>query len=222
MLSFHVSDTGAGIAKDKIDKIFERFVKANNIAQGTGLGLSISKVIIEKLGGKITVSSIENKGTTFTFTLPLANEQPKEVEIIINTPQPNEVQSQANNTNPKNNNTMKTILVAEDTDSNYILAKAILGKIYNLKRAKDGMEAVNMFEEINPDLILMDMKMPNLDGLDATRIIRQLSKDVPIIALTAYAFEHDKQAALEAGCNDFLTKPYTQEMIKGMIEKYIR
>jgi CheY-like chemotaxis protein len=117
---------------------------------------------------------------------------------------------------------MKTILVAEDTDSNYILAKAILGKIYNLKRAKDGMEAVNMFEEINPDLILMDMKMPNLDGLDATRIIRQLSKDVPIIALTAYAFEHDKQAALEAGCNDFLTKPYTQEMIKGMIEKYIR
>ena len=222
MLSFHVSDTGAGIAKDKIDKIFERFVKANNIAQGTGLGLSISKVIIEKLGGKITVSSIENKGTTFTFTLPLANEQPKEVEIIINTPQPNEVQSQANNTNPQNNNTMKTILVAEDTDSNYILAKAILGKIYNLKRAKDGMEAVNMFEEINPDLILMDMKMPNLDGLDATRIIRQLSKDVPIIALTAYAFEHDKQAAFEAGCNDCLTKPYTQEMIKGMIEKYIR
>lgn len=222
MLSFHVSDTGAGIAEDKIDKIFERFVKANNIAQGTGLGLSISKVIIEKLGGKIAVSSIENKGTTFTFTLPLANEQAKEVEIIINTPQPNEVQSQANNTNPQNNNTMKTILVAEDTDSNYILAKAILGKIYNLKRAKDGMEAVNMFEEINPDLILMDMKMPNLDGLDATRIIRQLSKDVPIIALTAYAFEHDKQAALEAGCNDFLTKPYTQEMIKGMIEKYIR
>jgi CheY-like chemotaxis protein len=222
MLSFHVSDTGAGIAEDKIDKIFERFVKANNVAQGTGLGLSISKVIIEKLGGTIAVSSIENKGTTFTFTLPLANEQPKEVEIIINTPQPNEVQSQANNTNPQNNNTMKTILVAEDTDSNYILAKAILGKIYNLKRAKDGMEAVNMFEEINPDLILMDMKMPNLDGLDATRIIRQLSKDVPIIALTAYAFEHDKQAALEAGCNDFLTKPYTQEMIKGMIKKYIR
>ncbi len=222
MLSFHVSDTGAGIAADKIDKIFERFVKANNVAQGTGLGLSISKVIIEKLGGNIAVSSVENKGTTFTFTLPLANEQPKEVEVIINTPQQKEAQAQANNTNPQNNNTMKTILVAEDTDSNYILAKAILGKIYNLKRAKDGMEAVNMFEEINPDLILMDMKMPNLDGLDATRIIRQLSKDVPIIALTAYAFEHDKQAALEAGCNDFLTKPYTQEMIKGMIEKYIR
>lgn len=222
MLNFHVSDTGMGISKDKIDKIFERFVKANNVAQGTGLGLSISKVIIEKLGGTISVTSTEGKGTTFTFTLPLANKQPKEVEAIINIPQPKEELSQANDTNPQNNYTKKTILVAEDTDSNYILAKAILGKIYNLKRAKDGMEAVSMFEEINPDLILMDMKMPNLDGLDATRIIRQLSKDVPIIALTAYAFEHDKQAALEAGCNDFLTKPYTQELIKGMIEKHIR
>ncbi len=221
MLNFHVSDTGMGIAKDKVDKIFERFVKANNVAQGTGLGLSISKVIIERLGGTISVSSIEGEGTTFEFTLPLATpkqEQKKEMPTmeITSKAEPSQA-TQAN----INNETKKTILVAEDTDSNFILAKAILGKIYNLVRAKDGMEAVNMFESVKPHLILMDMKMPNLNGLDATRIIREISKEVPIIALTAYAFDHDKQAALDAGCNDFLTKPYTQEVIKEMIEKYI-
>mgnify|MGYP003294594669 CR=1 FL=1 len=221
MLHFHVTDTGMGIAKDKVDKIFERFVKANNVAQGTGLGLSISKVIIERLGGTISVSSIEGEGTTFEFTLPLATpkqEQKKEMPTmeITSKAEPSQA-TQAN----INNETKKTILVAEDTDSNFILAKAILGKIYNLVRAKDGMEAVNMFESVKPHLILMDMKMPNLNGLDATRIIREISKEVPIIALTAYAFDHDKQAALDAGCNDFLTKPYTQEVIKEMIEKYI-
>lgn len=115
-----------------------------------------------------------------------------------------------------------TILIAEDTDSNYILVKAILGKLYRLERAKDGMEAVTMFEELHPELILMDMKMPNLGGLDATKIIRELSPKTPIIALTAYAYEHDKQAAIDAGCNDFLTKPYTQEVLKQMIKKYLK
>lgn len=115
-----------------------------------------------------------------------------------------------------------TILIAEDTDSNYILVKAILGKLCRLERAKDGMEAVTMFEELHPELILMDMKMPNLGGLDATKIIRELSPKTPIIALTAYAYEHDKQAAIDAGCNDFLTKPYTQEVLKQMIKKYLK
>ena len=83
------------------------------------------------------------------------------------------------------------------------------------------MEAVTMFEEVHPDLILMDMKMPNLDGIDATRIIRELAPDIPIIALTAYAYELDKQAALKAGCNDFLTKPFTQEVLKETIKKWL-
>ena len=116
---------------------------------------------------------------------------------------------------------MKTILIAEDTDSNYILIKAILGKEYHLERAKDGMEAVNMFVELNPDIILMDMKMPNLGGLDATRIIRELSPDIPIIALTAFAYDHDRKAALEVGYNDFLTKPFTQEVLKETIKKWV-
>lgn len=116
---------------------------------------------------------------------------------------------------------LKTVLIAEDTDSNYILTKAILSKEYHLERAKDGMEAVNMFVEINPDIILMDMKMPNLGGLDATRIIRELSPDVPIVALTAFAYDHDRKAALDAGCNDFLTKPFTQEVLKETIKKWV-
>lgn len=90
-----------------------------------------------------------------------------------------------------------------------------------MERAKDGMEAVTIFEELHPDLILMDMKMPNLDGLDATKIIRELSPKIPIIALTAYAYECDRQAALKAGCNEFLTKPYKQEELKELIERHL-
>ena len=112
------------------------------------------------------------------------------------------------------------ILVAEDIDSNYILIQAILKRHYRIERAKDGIEAVNLYEALHPDLIFMDMKMPNLDGLDATRIIRQLG-NVPIVALTAYAYDSDRKAAKEAGCNDFMTKPYTPEQLLKMVEKYI-
>lgn len=230
-IEFHVSDTGIGIEADKLSKVFERFVKVNNFAQGTGLGLSICKTIIERLGGTISVSSEFGKGTTFTFTLPLpahseynqADGTDAEIHSSTAAEELREEEQDADleeETEPVKSE--KTILVAEDTDSNYILTKAILGRLYHLERAKDGMEAVTMFEELQPDLILMDMKMPNLGGLDATKIIRELSPDIPIIALTAYAYEHDKQAAKSAGCNDFLTKPYTQEVLKEMIKKYLK
>lgn len=241
-IEFHVSDTGIGIETDKLARVFERFVKVNNFAQGTGLGLSICKTIIERLGGTISVSSEVGKGTTFTFTLPLtegkretAEEQNPLSEAGFNTPDNAETRNntcgpdeethehQATQTSGASRDTRKpTILIAEDTDSNYVLVKAILGKSYHLERAKDGMEAVTMFEELHPDLILMDMKMPNLSGLDATKIIRELSPGIPVIALTAYAYEHDRQAALDAGCNDFLTKPYTQEILKELINKYLK
>lgn len=234
---FHVSDTGIGIEADKVGKVFERFVKVNNFAQGTGLGLSICKTIIERLNGNISVSSEIGKGTTFTFTLPLTSAQTQlekrdgnfieenresTVQEVSATNLPESEDAGENNGNTGKSENEKTILVAEDTDSNYILINAILGKSYRLKRAKDGMEAVTMFEDVQPDLILMDMKMPNLGGLDATRIIRELSPDVPVIALTAYAYEQDRQAALDAGCNDFLTKPFTQEILKEVIEKWLK
>lgn len=229
---FHVTDTGTGIAPEKIGKVFERFVKANNFAQGTGLGLAICKTIIERLGGTISATSELGKGTTFIFTLPANAAKEEEKKMLRNALESNELTAEEQSiitanaegtpTPTTKDAKMKTVLIAEDTDSNYILTKAILSKEYHLERAKDGMEAVNMFVELNPDIILMDMKMPNLDGLDATRIIRELSPDIPIIALTAFAYDHDRKAALEVGCNDFLTKPFTQEVLKETIKKWIR
>ncbi len=228
---FHVSDTGAGIAPDKLPTVFDRFVKANEFVQGTGLGLSISKTIVERLGGEISVSSTLGKGTTFTFILPIGDLDDEEIAQATDQPAgeatpPADSSSQVAQDDvshiPLSPSGHKyTILYAEDMDSNYVLAKAILGRLYHLERAKDGIEAVQLFEELHPDIILMDMKMPNMGGLDATRIIRELSPTVPIIILTAFAFDDDCQKAHEAGCTDFLTKPYTQEAIKSMIAKYL-
>lgn len=241
---FYVKDTGLGIEPEKLGRVFQRFAKLNNFAQGMGLGLSICKTIIERLGGEIAVSSEVGTGTTFTFWLPLENViQDTETGTNSHLPgeavgtQPSEVLPAKEDTpRPKEETTEKeedlrataagteqaTILIAEDTDSNFDLLNAILGRKYRLVRAKDGMEAVTMYDEVNPDLILMDIKMPNLDGLEATRIIRQLSAEVPIIAQSAYAYEHDRNAAEEAGCNDFISKPIAQEKLKEKIKKWLK
>ena len=118
-------------------------------------------------------------------------------------------------------NIVKTILVAEDVESNFLLLKALLGKTYRLLHAYNGKEAIDMFVEYTPDLILMDVKMPVMDGLEATRLIRVQSPTIPIIALTAFAFDQDRVRVLEAGCNDFLTKPLSPPLLKQTIEKYI-
>ena len=241
---FYVKDTGLGIEPEKLGRVFQRFAKLNNFAQSTGLGLSICKTIIERLGGEIAVSSEVGTGTTFTFWLPLENViQDTETGTNSHLPgeavgtQPSEVlPAKEDTTRPKEETTEKeedlrttaagtekaTILIAEDTDSNFDLLNAILGRKYRLVRARDGMEAVTMYDEVNPDLILMDIKMPNLDGLEATRIIRQLSAEVPIIAQSAYAYEHDRNAAEEAGCNDFISKPIAQEKLKEKIKKWLK
>lgn len=117
--------------------------------------------------------------------------------------------------------TVKTILVAEDVESNYLLLKALLGKTYHLVHAYNGQEAIEKFNETHPDLILMDVKMPIMDGLEATKLIREQSTTIPIIALTAFAFDQDRIRVLEAGCNDFLTKPLSPPLLKETIEKYI-
>ena len=228
---FHVTDTGTGIEPEKVGRVFERFAKLNNHAQGTGLGLSICKSIVERLGGQISVSSIVGVGTTFTFTLPYnTQETPKEVDSEMKTVLYKEEMPQSENGGSTNEGTGKgkgtgtgtvCILIAEDTDSNYDLLNAILSKQYRLVRANDGMEAVLLYDEVKPDLILMDIKMPNLDGLEATKIIRELSATVPIIAQSAFAYEHDVKAAMEAGCNDFIAKPIAQSKLKEVINKWL-
>lgn len=212
---FHIADTGSGISDDKIDKIFDRFIMANNQVQGTGLGLSTSKIIVEKLGGKIAVQSKMETGTTFTFTLPYisANGDMKWEEKLP----PASVKD-----NSRTSHQEMTILVAEDYQSNYDLIEAMIGKIYKLVHAHDGMEAIIFYEQYKPDLILMDIKMPNINGLDATRAIREMSADVPVIAVSAYAYEKDKIAAIESGCNDFLTKPVSADLLKMTINKYLK
>ena len=220
-VSFYVKDTGTGIPKEKLASVFDRFVKANNFVQGTGLGLSISKTIIEKLQGEISVTSEVDKGTTFSFYLPLPEE---EIELVETEVQAESTATRATTQRPARPRSSKEhkplILAAEDVESNYTLLRATLSKRYRLEWAKDGIEAVRMNEELDPDLILMDMKMPNLDGLQATAIIHEVS-DVPIIALTAFAFDSDRVKALEAGCVDFMTKPFTPERLYAMIEKYL-
>ena len=212
---FHVADTGSGISDDKIDKIFDRFIMANNQVQGTGLGLSISKIIVEKLGGKIAVQSKMETGTTFTFTLPYisANGDMKWEEKLT----PASIKD-----NNRTSHQEMTILVAEDYQSNYDLIEAMLGKMYKLVHAHDGMEAIIFYEQYKPDLILMDIKMPNINGLDATKAIREMSASVPVIAVSAYAYEKDKIAAIESGCNDFLTKPVSADLLKMTINKYLK
>lgn len=210
----YVKDTGIGVAQDKINHIFDRFVKLNSFAQGTGLGLAICRMIIEKIGGEIGATSEVGKGSTFYFTIPFMDKDRERIKV-------SEVmeEKQEDNfaTRPQQ---IKKILIAEDVESNFILVKNFIGKDYTLLWAKDGMEAVEIFKECHPDLILMDIKMPHMNGLDATHIIRSYSKEIPIIALTAYAFETDKEKALDAGCNDFVTKPVSEEALVKVLRKY--
>lgn len=211
-IEFYVKDTGTGIETDQIDKVFERFVKTDNYSQGTGLGLSICKSILDKMGGTIAVDSTFGVGSCFTFTLPIS--------CIVN-----HLANENNTSAPEyieRKEKKELVIVAEDTDSNYILLKAMIGGIYNLKRAKNGLEVVNMFEEHQPNLILMDIKMPVMNGLDATRVIRTISSDVPIIAFSAFAFEEDRNRSIESGCNDFLAKPFKKKQLVEMISKYLK
>ena len=116
---------------------------------------------------------------------------------------------------------MKKILIAEDNDSNYILMTYILKKYYQFERAKNGQEAVEMAEKGEYDIVLMDIKMPVMDGLEATKAIKESLPDLPIIALTANAFDNDRQLAMEAGCNDFLSKPVSSELCLKTIKKFV-
>lgn len=215
-IRFYVSDTGIGIPKEMQDKIFERFVKLDSMTQGTGLGLTICAMIVEKLGGKIGVDSETGKGSTFWFTLPCKVHHIQPPVINKKTAESSAISPIFfRSTAPEDS---KTILIAEDNESNYLLLHCILKNKYHLKRANNGKEAVELSRQIHPNLILMDIKMPVMDGLEATHIIRQENQEVPIVALTAYAYADDRQKAEDEGCNAFLTKPINRKQLWEVLQ----
>lgn len=213
---FYVQDTGAGIPAGKVDKVFERFMKLDAKKQGTGLGLSISRTIIKKLGGEIGVFSEYGKGSTFWFTLPVKPFDflplQQRTEDVSETVEFNETEYDAGAVR-------RTILIAEDMDDNYLLYKINLEKHYDLIRATNGEEAVSKYLECNPDIILMDIGMPVVDGYQATDAIRQLSSDIPIVAVTAFAYDEDRRKVMSRGFNGYLSKPLNKDELLKMLHK---
>ena len=219
-IEFFVKDTGSGIAPQDQDHIFETYVSrdAETTKNGYGLGLPLCKIIVEKLGGKIAVNSKLGEGSTFVFTFPFEGSiggmdkskstTTTNVRTIRVSGRPDEI-------------TKKTILVAEDEDSNYELVKIVLQKRYRLLRAHNGIEAVTINEEEKPNMILMDIRMPEMNGLDATRIIKEVDANTPIVALSAYAFEENIRDAKIAGCDEFMAKPFKVENLIEVVKKYL-
>ena len=218
-IEFYVRDTGSGIAPEFIGQIFNTYASKDAEHQkGFGLGLALCKIIVEKLGGNIRVDSTVGKGSTFTFTLPFEGTiggMDQERTTTTTNVRTIRVSARSDDMN------LKTILVAEDEDSNYELVKIVLQKRYRLLRAHNGIEAVTINEDEKPDLILMDIRMPEMNGLDATRIIKEVNHDTPIIALSAYAFEENIREAKSAGCDEFMAKPFRVENLIEVVKKYI-
>ena len=213
-IRFAVADTGSGIDKEHLANIFERFVKLNSFVQGTGLGLSISKSIVEQMGGRIGVESELGKGACFWFTVPMGIPEELPGADAVHPQQVFATSSARGGRRP-------VLLIAEDTDSNYLLLSLMLKKEYEVIRAGNGEEAVRLCEQVQPDAVLMDIQMPVMDGLKATRQIRGNGSQVPIIAVTAYAYDRDRQKAIEAGCNEYLAKPLTGDTLRQTLRRLL-
>ncbi|MRT91877.1 ATP-binding protein [Ancylomarina sp. 16SWW S1-10-2] len=208
-----VRDTGIGVPIDKQNEIFERFTKLDAFSQGTGLGLSIVKNIVELMNGEIWLESEPGKGSCFYFKIPSLIQKQGELKVKD---KPSMIEKNIKKTDI-------TILIAEDNESSSFLLERIL-EAYNMNilRAKNGQDAVELCKSRSDiDMVLMDIKMPILDGYDATRQIKQIRPHLPIIAQTAYAMEVDKNDAKESGCDDYISKPIIKEKLISLLKKYI-
>ena len=215
-LHIYVKDSGAGIPAKEQKMIFERFYKHDEFIQGTGLGLSICQGITQKLGGEIRLESQEGKGSIFTIVLPFTFEFTEQAPVISSPEKKTE--KSPDSSSPRKR---KTILIAEDNESNYMLLKIILQKQYELVWVKNGKDAVKAIEKQYIDLILMDVKMPEMDGLEALKAIREKYRDLPIVMQTAYAFEADREEAEQAGCSGFITKPVSAPDLLKIVRNLI-
>ena len=216
-IQFFVKDTGTGIDPQFIDHIFDTYASKDAEQQrGFGLGLALCRIIVEKMGGTIQVESTLGQGSLFTFTLPFSGS----ISGMAVTSRSTNMRT-LRVSSPVDQTALKTVLVVEDEESNYELVRIVLQKRYNLLRAHNGIEAVMMNEEEHPDLILMDVRMPEMDGLDATRIIKEVNSKVPIIILSAFAFPENIRKAKAAGCDEFMAKPFNVEDLIEKIEHFI-
>ena len=218
-VEFFVTDTGSGIAPEDLDNIFGTYVSRDADEQkGYGLGLALCKTIVEKMNGTISVQSKLGEGSTFRFVLPFEGTIGGMSKDSRTTTNSRTIRS-TTMTNLKN---APLILVAEDEDSNFELVRIVLSKRYRLLRAMNGIEAVTLCEDEHPDLILMDMRMPGMNGLDATRIIKEVNHNIPVVALSDYSFDENIREAKAAGCDEFMAKPVRVEDLLDMVEKYVK
>ncbi|HKI88682.1 MAG TPA: ATP-binding protein, partial [Draconibacterium sp.] len=213
-LEFFVKDTGSGIPQEQKEFIFERFRQGSETLtrnyEGAGLGLAISKAYVELLGGKIWIESNKEQGSTFRFTIPYLNGIEKKEQLSAITEEEN-----------KPIRKLKILVVEDDKTSRILLNFMIKPLASDLFQAVKGHEAIELCRN-NPDidLVLMDIQMPDMDGYEATCQIREFNKEVVIIAQTAFALEGDREKAIEAGCNDYISKPIDNAMLMNLIKKY--
>jgi signal transduction histidine kinase/CheY-like chemotaxis protein len=216
-LRFRVTDTGIGIEPEKIDNIFESFTQANSDTTrkygGTGLGLTICRNLVEMQNGFMEITSMPGKGTTFYFSIPYTKSDDaavKEENAIVNFKELGNIK----------------VLLAEDNEINQFLAKEIMtGWGFSVDVASNGQEVIDLYENNEYDLILMDIQMPIMGGIEATEIIRtgkHSNTSVPIIALTANAFKDDAEKYINVGMNDYISKPFTEEALFLKIKKYCK
>lgn len=210
-LVFYITDTGIGIPKEKQDIIFNKFRQADDSLTrkhgGTGLGLSIVKGLVEILGGEIWFESIYNAGSTFYFTLPFTKENYKK---------PDEAGTLSEQWKHKK------LLVVEDDLMSYRFMETLFKKQYvNVDHAPDGPTALDLFNKNRYDAILMDIKLPGMNGLTVTRKIREKNTVIPIIALTAFAYDNDQEDSINAGCNYYITKPVDKKILFNILNKLI-
>jgi len=214
-LEVFVKDTGIGIERESLERIFDRFVKEDQnqtrFSEGSGLGLAIVRGMVEILGGKVSVDSTPGAGSCFSFRIPL-QKGPK-TGIITH-----------KMSTGKDSGDVPCIMIAEDDETNYFFMNALIKKEIGARilHATNGREAVELFKaNIDLDLILMDIKMPFLDGIEATKQIKQINKDIPVIAITAYAMAGDESRILAAGCDNYLSKPINKKNLLEIITKYL-
>lgn len=226
-LHFSVTDTGIGIPTEKQKTIFDPFVQADISTTkkfgGTGLGLPISKQLIQMMGGDIWVDSAPNSGSTFQFTVQFQRGRPEDLK---QTPkQPFDLQD--NGSGPPNRLKSLKVLLAEDTPVNQKLATRVLEKRgHVVKVASDGQKTLEALDKEDFDLVLMDVQMPGMDGLEATKTIRRNEQNsgrhIPIVAMTAYAMTGDKERCLEAGMDDYISKPINASELFQVIDRVIK